>query len=223
VRARTVLPPGLGAGTAYRGAGSDSTDGGANPACAAGGARKAGSGDCASAGEVAKAAMLPASMKDAIRIRIMVCSFGPLGHLRARARKALFVLADCTVILRQSFRLAGRSSAAQGSSRSAPLLSLPVRPARDWIKVKNPDSPAMIRGWDHFARLGRCRRECYGFEAECRNQETSIAERRVSMTFPFLSVRFLAARCRSSAGPNRRTGIAVFAHAQVNSVMAARI
>jgi hypothetical protein len=95
------------------------------------------------------------------------------------------------VILRQSFRLAGRSSAAQGSSRSAPLLSLPVRPARDWIKVKNPDSPAMIRGWDHFARLGRCRRECYGFEAECRNQETSIAERRVSMTFPFLSVRFL--------------------------------
>jgi hypothetical protein len=38
VEARTVLPPGLGAGTAYRGAGSDSHTGGANPACAAGGA-----------------------------------------------------------------------------------------------------------------------------------------------------------------------------------------
>jgi hypothetical protein len=103
VRARTELPPGLGAGTAYRGTGSDSTDGGASPACAAGGARKAGSGDCALACEVARAAMLPASMKDLIRIRIMVCSFGPSGHLRARARKALFVLADCAVILRQLF------------------------------------------------------------------------------------------------------------------------
>jgi hypothetical protein len=100
VRARSVLPPGLGAGTAYRGAGSDSTDGGANPACAAGGARKAGSGDCALDCEVARAAMLPASVKDAIRIRIMVCSFGPLDQLRARGRKALFVLAYCMVILR---------------------------------------------------------------------------------------------------------------------------
>jgi ATP-dependent DNA ligase len=27
-------------------------------------------------------------------------------------------------------------------------------PSRDWIKVKNPDSPAMIRARDHFARLG---------------------------------------------------------------------
>jgi hypothetical protein len=58
VRARTVLPPGLGAGTAYRGAGSDSHTGGANPACAAGGARRAGSGDCALACDVARAAML---------------------------------------------------------------------------------------------------------------------------------------------------------------------
>src|ERR1700730_1785340 len=101
VRARTVLPPGLGAGTAYRGAGSDSHTGGANPACAAGGARRAGSGDCALACDVARAAMPPASMKEAIRIRIMRCSFGPLrsSNLRARARKALFVLADCAVIL----------------------------------------------------------------------------------------------------------------------------
>jgi bifunctional non-homologous end joining protein LigD len=27
--------------------------------------------------------------------------------------------------------------------------------SRDWIKVKNPDSPAMIRARDHFARLGQ--------------------------------------------------------------------
>jgi bifunctional non-homologous end joining protein LigD len=27
-------------------------------------------------------------------------------------------------------------------------------PSRDWIKVKNPDSPAMIRARDHFAWLG---------------------------------------------------------------------
>jgi bifunctional non-homologous end joining protein LigD len=27
-------------------------------------------------------------------------------------------------------------------------------PSRDWVKVKNPDSPAMIRARDHFARLG---------------------------------------------------------------------
>jgi bifunctional non-homologous end joining protein LigD len=27
-------------------------------------------------------------------------------------------------------------------------------PSRDWIKVKNPDCPAMIRARDHFARLG---------------------------------------------------------------------
>jgi bifunctional non-homologous end joining protein LigD len=36
-------------------------------------------------------------------------------------------------------------------------LSAPYRsgPSRDWIKVKNPDSPAMIRARDHFARLGQ--------------------------------------------------------------------
>jgi bifunctional non-homologous end joining protein LigD len=28
-------------------------------------------------------------------------------------------------------------------------------PSRDWIKVKNPDCPAMIRARDHFARLGQ--------------------------------------------------------------------
>jgi hypothetical protein len=50
----------------------------------------------------------------------------------------------------------------------------------------------MIRAWDRFARLGRCRPECHGSEAERRDQETSIAERRVSMTFPYLSVRFLS-------------------------------
>ena len=34
-------------------------------------------------------------------------------------------------------------------------LKAPYRsgPSRDWIKVKNPDSPAMIRARDHFARL----------------------------------------------------------------------
>ncbi len=34
-------------------------------------------------------------------------------------------------------------------------LSAPYRsgPSRDWIKVKNPDSPAMIRAREHFARL----------------------------------------------------------------------
>jgi hypothetical protein len=43
------------------------------------------------------------------------------------------------------------------------------------------------RGWDDVP-------ECHGFEAGCRNQETSIAERRVSITFPFLSVRFLGGK-----------------------------
>jgi bifunctional non-homologous end joining protein LigD len=35
-------------------------------------------------------------------------------------------------------------------------LSAPYRsgPSRDWLKVKNPDSPAMIRARAHFARLG---------------------------------------------------------------------
>jgi bifunctional non-homologous end joining protein LigD len=28
-------------------------------------------------------------------------------------------------------------------------------PSRDWLKVKNPDSPTMIRARDHFARLGQ--------------------------------------------------------------------
>jgi bifunctional non-homologous end joining protein LigD len=36
-------------------------------------------------------------------------------------------------------------------------LAAPYRsgPSRDWIKVKNPESPAMIRAGDHFARLGQ--------------------------------------------------------------------
>jgi bifunctional non-homologous end joining protein LigD len=36
-------------------------------------------------------------------------------------------------------------------------LGAPYRsgPSRDWIKVKNPDSPAMIRAREHFARLGQ--------------------------------------------------------------------
>jgi hypothetical protein len=68
---RFVFPPGLAAGTSYRGYGCGNQTGGANPACAAGGARSAGSGDCALASELASAAMLPASMKDAIRIRII--------------------------------------------------------------------------------------------------------------------------------------------------------
>jgi hypothetical protein len=45
VPARPVLPPGLAAGTAYRGTDCGSQIGGANPAWAAGGARSAGSGD----------------------------------------------------------------------------------------------------------------------------------------------------------------------------------
>jgi bifunctional non-homologous end joining protein LigD len=34
-------------------------------------------------------------------------------------------------------------------------LTAPYRsgPSRDWIKVKNPDSPAMLRAREHFARL----------------------------------------------------------------------
>jgi ATP-dependent DNA ligase len=34
-------------------------------------------------------------------------------------------------------------------------LAAPYRsgPSRDWIKVKNPDSPAMLRAREHFARL----------------------------------------------------------------------
>jgi bifunctional non-homologous end joining protein LigD len=28
-------------------------------------------------------------------------------------------------------------------------------PSRDWLKVKNRDSPAMIRAREHFARLGQ--------------------------------------------------------------------
>jgi bifunctional non-homologous end joining protein LigD len=36
-------------------------------------------------------------------------------------------------------------------------LTAPYRsgPSRDWLKVKNPDSPAMIRARDHFARVGQ--------------------------------------------------------------------
>jgi bifunctional non-homologous end joining protein LigD len=36
-------------------------------------------------------------------------------------------------------------------------LTAPYRsgPSRDWIKVKNPDSPAMRRAREHFARVGR--------------------------------------------------------------------
>jgi ATP-dependent DNA ligase len=36
-------------------------------------------------------------------------------------------------------------------------LTAPYRsgPSRDWLKVKNPDSPAMIRAREHFAREGQ--------------------------------------------------------------------
>jgi bifunctional non-homologous end joining protein LigD len=36
-------------------------------------------------------------------------------------------------------------------------LAAPYRsgPSRDWLKVKNPNSPAMIRAREHFARLGQ--------------------------------------------------------------------
>jgi ATP dependent DNA ligase domain len=36
-------------------------------------------------------------------------------------------------------------------------LTAPYRsgPSRDWLKVKNPNSPAMIRAREHFARLGQ--------------------------------------------------------------------
>ena len=36
-------------------------------------------------------------------------------------------------------------------------LAAPYRsgPSRDWLKVKNPASPAMIRAREHFARLGQ--------------------------------------------------------------------
>jgi ATP-dependent DNA ligase len=34
-------------------------------------------------------------------------------------------------------------------------LAAPYRsgPSRDWLKIKNPDSPAMVRAREHFARL----------------------------------------------------------------------
>jgi ATP-dependent DNA ligase len=36
-------------------------------------------------------------------------------------------------------------------------LTAPYRsgPSRSWLKVKNPDSPAMIRAREHFARTGQ--------------------------------------------------------------------
>jgi bifunctional non-homologous end joining protein LigD len=36
-------------------------------------------------------------------------------------------------------------------------LTAPYRsgPSRDWLKIKDPDSPAMIRAREHFARLGQ--------------------------------------------------------------------
>jgi ATP-dependent DNA ligase len=36
-------------------------------------------------------------------------------------------------------------------------LAAPYRsgPSRDWLKIKNPDSPAMIRAREHFAREGQ--------------------------------------------------------------------
>ena len=36
-------------------------------------------------------------------------------------------------------------------------LTAPYRsgPSRDWLKIKNPDSPAMIRAHEHFARVGQ--------------------------------------------------------------------
>jgi ATP-dependent DNA ligase len=36
-------------------------------------------------------------------------------------------------------------------------LTAPYRsgPSGDWLKVKNPDSPAMMRAREHFARMGQ--------------------------------------------------------------------
>jgi bifunctional non-homologous end joining protein LigD len=36
-------------------------------------------------------------------------------------------------------------------------LAAPYRsgPSRDWLKIKNPDSPAMVRAREHFARFGQ--------------------------------------------------------------------
>jgi ATP-dependent DNA ligase len=41
--------------------------------------------------------------------------------------------------------------------RKAARLTAPYRsgPSRDWIKIKNPDNPAMIRARDYFVRLGQ--------------------------------------------------------------------
>jgi ATP-dependent DNA ligase len=38
---------------------------------------------------------------------------------------------------------------------AAAAAKLRARSSRDWIKVKNPDCPAMIRAREHFARLGQ--------------------------------------------------------------------
>jgi hypothetical protein len=46
-----------------------------------------------------------------------------------------------------SFILAGSIAARRAPYRSGP--------SRDWLKVKNPDSPAMRRAREHFARLGQ--------------------------------------------------------------------
>jgi len=36
-------------------------------------------------------------------------------------------------------------------------LTAPYRsgPSQDWLKIKDPDGPAMIRAREHFARLGQ--------------------------------------------------------------------
>jgi hypothetical protein len=46
-----------------------------------------------------------------------------------------------------------RGSAVPGKAKLAKLLAYRLGPSRDWLKVKNPDGPAMVRAREHFARL----------------------------------------------------------------------
>jgi hypothetical protein len=54
---------------------------------------------------------------------------------------------------RQFLHLAARAAAVAAMSRLASAQAYRPGPSRDWIKVKNPDCPAMIRARDNFERL----------------------------------------------------------------------
>jgi hypothetical protein len=63
-----VFPPGLGAGTAHRGYGCDNKIGGANPACAAGGARGVGDEPDEADRDIRAATFIPCCRRKCLRI-----------------------------------------------------------------------------------------------------------------------------------------------------------